>query len=126
MAKIIDNSESTANKVGAVVRKKPIPPKPFKPGQSGNPSGRPKRTEEELTLIEMCKVKTPIALAHIETLMESARSDSVRLGAATYIIDRAYGKAVQHTDNKHTGSLSVMVTAEQAARIAQEILNGSE
>ena len=59
-----------------------------------NPGGRPKKTEEEFELIHACQQKAPEALAQIERLMMTARAEKVRLGAAVFIIERAYGKAV--------------------------------
>jgi hypothetical protein len=71
---------------------------PFAKGQSGNPGGRAKRTQEELDLIEACKKRTPKALEVIGQIMESGENERNRLSAAEYIIDRAYGKAVQQTE----------------------------
>ena len=81
--------------------------KPFAKGQTGNPGGRPKKTPEEVSLIEACKAKTPSALRVIENLMLTASSDSVRLSAALAIIERAWGKPVQPTDNHHSGDLQI-------------------
>ncbi len=72
----------------------------FKPGQSGNKSGRPKRTPEEFELIAACKLKAPAALIVIAKLMDESKSDSVKLSAATAIIDRAYGKPTTVIDAK--------------------------
>jgi len=71
-------------------------------GSSGNPSGRPKRTPEELDLIAACKEKTPAALKVIESLMTSASSDAVKLNAAISVIERAYGKTTTVIDAKVT------------------------
>lgn len=70
----------------------------FKKGQSGNPTGRPKKSGEELELIAACKKRTPAALEVIGQIMESGENERNRLSAAQYIIDRAYGKAVQQTE----------------------------
>lgn len=79
--------------------KKPRGPgKPFQPGKSGNPGGRAKRTQEELDLIEACKKRVPDALNVIGSIMENGENERNRLCAAQYIIDRAYGKAVQQTE----------------------------
>lgn len=67
----------------------------FKPGQSGNPGGRPKRTQQELDLIAACKERTPAALAVIESIMLEGENERNKLAAAQAIIERAYGKAVQ-------------------------------
>lgn len=83
------------------------PPKGFKPGVSGNPSGRPKKTPQELDLIAACKAKTPEALAVIVKIMETGDKDSVRLAAAQSIIERAYGKPVQPADVSVSGGLLI-------------------
>jgi Family of unknown function (DUF5681) len=87
----------------------------FKPGQSGNPSGRPKRTAEEkareFELIQACKAKTPEALGTIVRLMNTADKDAVRLQAAAFIIERGYGKSVEKKEVLH-GLLDDMATAE--------------
>ena len=90
----------------AEISKKQPRGKPFAKGQTGNPGGRPKRTQEEQDLIEACKSKTPAALGVIENLMYEASSDNVKLTAALAIIERAWGKPVQPTDNQHSGSLT--------------------
>lgn len=87
-------------------RKKPRG-KPFGPGNLANPSGRPKRTEEEFELINACKAKTPDALIVIESIMRDGDSEKTRLSAAQYIIDRAYGKAKQETDVNVQGELGI-------------------
>lgn len=84
---------SSANK--DETKKRKAPPHAFKPGQSGNPNGRPKRTAEELDLISACKDRTPAALAVIESIMMEGENERNRLAAAQSIIERAYGKAVQ-------------------------------
>lgn len=71
---------------------------PFEKGKSGNPGGRVKRTQEELDLIDACKKRTPDALNVIGSIMEHGENERNRLLAAQYIIDRAYGKAVQQTE----------------------------
>ena len=83
---------------------------------SGNPSGRPKRTVEEFRLIQVYQDKTPAALAVIERLMRSARKDRVRLAAAIFIIERAYGKA-PGTQPEERDALSLMSSIEILLRL---------
>jgi hypothetical protein len=76
-------------------KKRAAPKTAFKKGVSGNPGGRPKRTEEELDLIAACKDRTPAALAVIEAIMLAGENERNKLSAAMAIIERGYGKAVQ-------------------------------
>ena len=73
----------------------------FLPGRSGNPGGRPKKTEQEFALVKACQDKSPMALVVIEKLMYEADKDSVRLSAAIFIIERGFGKAVDRIDPQH-------------------------
>ena len=93
-------------------KKRNLPSTAFKEGQSGNPTGRPKKTEEQLTLEAMCRDKTPQALTTILELMEDADKDSTRLSAAQYIIDRGWGKAAQ----------AVSVTGSEGGPVVIEIV----
>lgn len=73
----------------------------FKPGMSGNPSGRPKA---DLNIRELAKGYTEEAMA---TLVEVARnkkaSPSARVAAASALLDRAWGKPPQHIEAVSVG-----------------------
>lgn len=73
----------------------------FKPGQSGNPLGRPK---EDKTIKELARQHTQNAL---QTLIEIATNpkakDTARVQAANAILDRAWGKPTQYTENVNMG-----------------------
>lgn len=71
--------------------------KPFQPGQTGNKGGRPKKTEEERTLEQMCRAKTEDALAVLVGIMDNGENERNRITAAMAIIERGHGKAVQPT-----------------------------
>ena len=65
----------------------------FKPGQSGNPSGRPKIPEQ---VKEMFKAATPTAADMlIKTINDLEAKPELRIECAKYVIDRVYGKATQ-------------------------------
>lgn len=71
--------------------------KPFQKGQSGNPGGRKKKTQEDLDLEAACRKLTPRALDVVVDVMQNGENERNRLAAAQIIIERAYGKAVQPT-----------------------------
>lgn len=119
-ANLPDNRQKTDKKRAA-------PKTAFAPGQSGNPGGRPKRTEEELNLITACKEKSAEALVQIEELMKNGKQDSVRLQAAIHILDRAYGKSVDKSDVKLTGTVSMIYdTTIDPEEAYKKLLHGKE
>jgi len=88
--------------------------KPFQPGQSGNKRGRPAKTEEERTLEQMCRDKTPAALEVLLHIMENGEQERNRMAAAVTIIERAHGKAVQSVEMSGSLSLSIADQIKQA------------
>ena len=96
--------------------KRAAPVTAFKKGVSGNPGGRPKKTQEQFELEDACRKKTPEALNVITDLMVSARQDAVRLQAAMAIIERAHGKPLQRSEIR-TGPLDGLPPQEAAALI---------
>lgn len=77
--------------------KRKAPKTAFPKGVSGNPGGRPPKTDEQRTLEAMCREKTLDALTVIESIMRSGQSERTKLAAALAIIERGHGKAVQPT-----------------------------
>ena len=61
----------------------------WKPGQSGNPGGRPKEVAEVKALARQhCEE----AIQTLVTLMQSAKVERTRLAAASELLDRGYGR----------------------------------
>ena len=77
--------------------KRKAPKTAFVKGQSGNPGGRPPKTEEERTLEAMCRDKTQAALNVLLSIMDNGENERNRITAAMAIIERGHGKAVQPT-----------------------------
>lgn len=67
--------------------------KPFKPGQSGNPKGRP-RVDENLR--ELAKSHSLEALEKLVAVMRSPKASNREvIAAASAILDRGYGRPAQ-------------------------------
>lgn len=63
----------------------------FKKGKSGNPEGR----RVEKLSDKLAQQYGPAAIETIQELMRTSKSPKIRLDAAKYLADRAYGKAPQ-------------------------------
>ena len=89
----------------------------FKPGESGNPSGRPKMPPE---LIQAFRDRTQDALnTLVEIMNDKEGRGSERVKAAEVIIDRAWGKAIQQAEltGEDGGAIEI---------IKRVILNGTD
>lgn len=64
----------------------------WKPGQSGNPGGRPKEVAE---VREAARQHTPEAIRTLVTLMRKGKPDRARAAAAEALLDQAWGRPMQ-------------------------------
>lgn len=79
---------------------------PFRPGQSGNPGGRPKA---EISLRDLAREHTQDAVATLVAIMkDNAAVSAARVSAAQALLDRGYGKPKQEIEA--SGSISIAVT----------------
>lgn len=68
--------------------------RPWQPGESGNPSGRPAVIRE---LRDLAREKTSVAMETlIEVCSDKGAPPAARVAAAAHILDRGYGKPTQH------------------------------
>ena len=73
----------------------------FKPGQSGNPGGRPKVVGKIRTL---ARAHTTTAISTLAEVMRSKKAPpAARVAAASVLLDRGYGKPMQPL--KHSGTV---------------------
>jgi hypothetical protein len=61
----------------------------FKPGQSGNPGGRPKVVAE---VQDLARQHAPAAIVELARLALKAKNETVRVAAIRELLDRGYGK----------------------------------
>lgn len=70
------------------------PGRPFAPGKSGNPSGRPKQTPEQKDALEAIRGLTPKAVETMRQILDSPRAgETAKLRVCEIILERTYGKA---------------------------------
>lgn len=102
----------------------------FKPGQSGNPSGRPKKTAEQRHVEEIARGHTEEALSTLVKIMSGANyRESARVSAACAILDRGWGRAPQTVEigNKDKQPFEVAalnMSSEMATQIYLERVRG--
>lgn len=94
----------------------------FQRGKSGNPSGRPKKTEEDYNLEAAARGKAPAAMETLLTIMEHGENERNRMSAAQYILERGFGKAAQPVTGKDDGAVQVEVTNKDQAEVTHEEL----
>lgn len=73
--------------------------RPFKPGQSGNPGGRPKDVHG---ITALAREHCPAALMRLVQLMDS-KNESVARAACAEVLDRGIGRPVQALE--HSGEV---------------------
>lgn len=84
----------------------PSPATRFKPGQSGNPGGRPKG------VAALAREHTPEA---IKALVAALKCKKERVSAAIALLDRGWGKPVQSHDLRHNFAASAAADADLLA-----------
>jgi Family of unknown function (DUF5681) len=80
--------------------------RPFKKGQSGNPGGRPKVVAE---VKELARAHTAEAIQTLVSIMTNPKAASAaRVSAANALLDRGYGKPLQHITGENASYVALL------------------
>lgn len=83
----------------------------FQPGKSGNPNGRPK---VDARVTDLARSQTENAIATLVSIMEDKNAVAgARVGAATTILDRGWGKAPQRIEGDEDAPLHIITRLER-------------
>ena len=110
MSEHAENSEGTVRRIG----------RPFEPGHSGNPGGRPKGVAK--TVREVCG-GSPLLLAQVllEIALDPKARERDRIAAARELFDRGWGKAVGYADIEGADPLGHDEIAAEIKAIAAQL-----
>jgi len=105
----------------------------FRPGQSGNPAGRPKgRTPAQEAIADVRELAREHTAEAIDTLVSIATDTkcpaAARVGAAVSILDRGWGKPAQQMEIDHketTLAITADMTPQQAAEAFLATIRGA-
>ena len=104
--------------------KRKAPKSAFKPGQSGNPSGRPK---EVAHVKELAKSYTEDAIRTLAEIMgDGSAPPAARVKASECLLDRAWGKSESTVNVKTPNNVRELSTAEILAALAANGVAGAE
>ena len=66
--------------------------RPFQPGKSGNPGGKPKQVIE---VVHLARQYTTLAITTLAEIAKEGLSEAARVHASEILIERGWGKAPQ-------------------------------
>jgi hypothetical protein len=70
---------------------------PFQPGQSGNPGGRRRKSDDDRKVEELARAYGVEAIETLASIMRSAKAPaSARSAAAQAVLDRGFGRPLRH------------------------------
>lgn len=96
----------------------------WKPGTSGNPSGKPKPENDiGATVIAMCRKLGPKAINKLSAMIDS-EDERISLSACVYVLDRGFGKPVQAVTGDNTAA-SITFLHLIAARAASDAVHAA-
>jgi phage gp46-like protein len=82
---------------------------PFQKGRSGNPGGRPKKTEQLVEIEQLARQYAPQAMEALVKIAMSGKTDSARVAASIAILDRAFGRPRQTLEAKNASNVQYFI-----------------
>lgn len=93
----------------------------FKPGVSGNPKGRPKRSQEEKDTLGEIKALAPVAAREMRELLENPKtSEATKFKVIKFILEQTCGKP-KPAAKRSTARMTMEATAARIAAIAEHL-----
>jgi hypothetical protein len=83
---------------------------PFKRGISGNPGGRPKKTEQVIEIEALARQYAPQAMEALIKIAANGKSDSARVAASIAILDRAFGRPRQTLEAQNAPNVQYFIS----------------
>jgi hypothetical protein len=83
---------------------------PFRKGKSGNPGGRPKKTEQVIEIEALARQYAPQAMEALVKIALTGKSDSARVAASIAILDRAFGRPRQMLQAESKSNVQYFIT----------------
>jgi hypothetical protein len=95
---------------------------PFQPGQSGNPSGRPKsKMADGRSISDVAKEHTEAAIKALVAIVRDKRaSASARVQAATALLDRGWGRPHQTVSTEIDGRPDMAEQVRRGVELARK------
>ena len=82
---------------------------PYKPGQSGNPRGRPKWAKDGLDVRDLARKHTDFAMGVLVDVATNGKHENARVAAAQALLDRGWGKPPQSVEIGGEASLRIVL-----------------